>query len=536
MLQNNGGDTLKISGNGNFTFATPVLGGNPFNVTVSTQPTNPSQTCTVAHGSGTVSGEDITNVAVTCTTNSYTVGGTVSGLAGSGLVLADNGTNDTPVAKNGPFTFTTALASGSAYSVTVATQPTNPAQTCVLSNGSGTVATANVTSIRVFCPQAVGQFAYVVTTGTSGPGTLGSIAVYTINPTSGALTLISGSAVPAGPTAQALQLVPHTSFAWSLNPAAEYTPGFQFSDIYDYSVNPSTGLLTAVAGSPFTALNGTTSTPACGANGQTGLGATSNITFYPSGTFGYVTNGVNPNQVPAQANSQIWQFTVDPSTGAPSLVPGSGLATVCSQEPQSVTVDPSGQFAYTSAQAVDPFPDGATYAFTINSQTGTLTPVAGSPYSVAGAGSVVIDPAGRFAYVLSNEIYAFAINASSGALTPIAGSPFAIAASTMVIDPNGQFAYITNTAGVYAYSIGLTGSLTAISASPVAALSHPTSFTIDPSGQFAYAVAYIGTSGVDFGVYAFTINPTTGALVPVAGSPFAPSSPPGYTAAITVTN
>jgi hypothetical protein len=37
VLQDNGGDSLKISGNGNFTFATSVLGGNPFNVTVSTQ-------------------------------------------------------------------------------------------------------------------------------------------------------------------------------------------------------------------------------------------------------------------------------------------------------------------------------------------------------------------------------------------------------------------------------------------------------------------------------------------------------------------
>jgi 6-phosphogluconolactonase len=466
----------------------------------------------------------------------FTIGGNVSGLFGSGLVLVNNGANETAVSNNGPFTFSTAITIGSTYSVTVKTQPTNPSQSCAVGNASGTVGAANVASITVFCPQAVGQFAYVVTIGTSGPGTLGSIAVYAIGPTSGALTLISESSVPAGPAAQALQFIPHTSFAWSLNVAAEYSPGFQLSDIYDYSVNPSTGLLTAVPGSPFTALDGTTSTPACGANGQTGLGATSNITFYPTGTFGYVTNSVNPNQEPAQANSQIWQFTVDPPTGAPSLVPGSGLAAICSQEPQSVTVDPSGQFAYTSAQAVDPFPDGATYAFTINSQTGTLTQVTGSPYSAAGGGSVVIDPAGRFAYVLSNKIYAFAINTSSGALTPIAGSPFAIAASTMVIVPNGQFAYITNTAGVYAYSIGPTGLLTAVSASPVAALSHPTSFTIDPSGQFAYAVAYIGTSGADFGVYAFTINPATGALAPVTGNPFAPSSPPGYTTAITVAN
>ena len=618
VLHDNGGDPLKISGNGAFTFATAVAGGNPFNVTISTQPTNPSQTCTVAHGSGTVSGDDITNVAVTCTTNSFTVGGTVSGLTGSGLVLADNGANDTPVAKSGPFSFTTALASGSAYSVTVSIQPTNPpqtctvgkasgtvttgnistvsvtcatntysvggyvsglagsgltlsynggapmavsrngafvaasglaigttysvalvgqptnpAQTCELSNGSGAVGTANVTSISVFCPQAVGQFAYVVTSGSeppSGPDTLGSIAVYTINPSSGALTLIPGSSVAAGPAPQALQFIPHTSFAWSLNLAAEYalTAPFQLSGIYDYSVDSSTGLLTPVSGSPFTDLDGTTSTPGCGQNGPSGLGASLWITFDPSGTFGFVSNAVNPNQEPPQENGQIWQFTVDPATGAPSLVGNSGVAGSCGEGPPPVAIDPSGQFAYIGGNEL--------LAFTISAQTGTLTPVPGSPYSVPGGGSVVIDPAGRFAYVLSNKIYAFAINASSGALTPLTGSPFTIAASSMAIAPDGHFAYITNTTGVYAYAIGPTGSLTAVSASPAAALSHPTSFTIDPSGQFAYGVAYIGASGVDFGVYAFTINPTTGALGPVTGSPFAPSSPPGYTTAITVTN
>jgi len=59
----------------------------------------------------------------------YTVGGTVSGLAGSGLVLQDNSGNNLAVSANGPFTFTTALASGTAYSVTVFSQPTSPNQT-----------------------------------------------------------------------------------------------------------------------------------------------------------------------------------------------------------------------------------------------------------------------------------------------------------------------------------------------------------------------------------------------------------------------
>ncbi|MGO8788027.1 MAG: hypothetical protein ACLQVL_11695 [Terriglobia bacterium] len=69
----------------------------------------------------------------------YTVGGTLTGLAGTGLVLQDNGGNNLGVSANGSFTFTTAIASGAAYSVTVLTQPSNFSQTCVPSSNTGTV-------------------------------------------------------------------------------------------------------------------------------------------------------------------------------------------------------------------------------------------------------------------------------------------------------------------------------------------------------------------------------------------------------------
>jgi Bacterial Ig-like domain (group 2)/Galactose oxidase, central domain/Kelch motif len=118
---------------------------------VLTQPSSPTQTCGVASGSGTASA-NVTGVQVTCTTNTYTIGGTVSGLSGTGLVLQDNSSNNLPVSANGSFTFTTAIASGGAYNVTVFSQPSSPAQTCgVTAGGSGTVASANVTSVVVTC-------------------------------------------------------------------------------------------------------------------------------------------------------------------------------------------------------------------------------------------------------------------------------------------------------------------------------------------------------------------------------------------------
>ena len=69
------------------------------------------------------------------------------------LVLQDNGGNNLSVGAGATsFTFTTAIASGSTYNVTVFSQPSNPAQTCgVTAGGSGTVASANVTSVVVTC-------------------------------------------------------------------------------------------------------------------------------------------------------------------------------------------------------------------------------------------------------------------------------------------------------------------------------------------------------------------------------------------------
>ena len=82
----------------------------------------------------------------------YTIGGAIAGLTGSGLVLQLNGGGDLPVGANATaFTFTPQLASGAAYTASVLTQPTNPSQTCTVTNGSGTVASANVTNISVSC-------------------------------------------------------------------------------------------------------------------------------------------------------------------------------------------------------------------------------------------------------------------------------------------------------------------------------------------------------------------------------------------------
>ena len=136
-------------------------------MTVGTQPAG--QTCTVSNGSGTVASANVTNVAVSCVDlppATYTIGGNLSGLgAGKSVVLLNNGGDALTRNANGGFSFATALASGASYAVTVGTQPAG--QVCTVNNGSGTVASANVTNVAVSC---VNMISGPTSTGT-GTGT-----------------------------------------------------------------------------------------------------------------------------------------------------------------------------------------------------------------------------------------------------------------------------------------------------------------------------------------------------------------------------
>jgi hypothetical protein len=146
VLQNNGADSLSISTDGVFTFPIPVTQGKPYAVTVLTQPAD--QTCSVGKGSGPMGAAKVTNVAVVCSTHTFTIGGTVSGLIGS-LVLEDNGGDALTMSSNGTFTFATPVAQGSTYHVTVQTQPST--QTCTVANGTDPLGAANVSNVTVIC-------------------------------------------------------------------------------------------------------------------------------------------------------------------------------------------------------------------------------------------------------------------------------------------------------------------------------------------------------------------------------------------------
>jgi hypothetical protein len=149
VVLENGKSTATINANGAAIYFTKLAGGTKYDVAVKTEPKG--QNCTVKNGLGTIAKADVTDVNVTCTTNTYTIGGTVSGLLkGGSVTLEDNGKKPLKVTANGTFTFTKApLAYEASYDVTVETQPTG--QSCKVTDGIGKVPAKDVTTVVVAC-------------------------------------------------------------------------------------------------------------------------------------------------------------------------------------------------------------------------------------------------------------------------------------------------------------------------------------------------------------------------------------------------
>ncbi len=215
VLQDNGGDTLTLTANGAFTFATPLTNGSAYAVTVLTQPSAPAQTCALTGATGTVFGGSVGTVEVVCSTPSFTLGGTVSGLQGSGLALTDGNGDELAVTGNGMFVFGRPLASGTAFIVSVKTQPIGPVQTCRVAAGAGTIGSGKVTSVNVNCDADKFTISGTVT-GLAGTGlvlqnnggddlsvTSGSFAFAT-TVASGQMYNVKVLTQPAGPTQSCL--------------------------------------------------------------------------------------------------------------------------------------------------------------------------------------------------------------------------------------------------------------------------------------------------------------------------------------------
>lgn len=166
VVLTNGTDSVTVTANGAFSFTNKIAYGGAYSVAVGIPPPT-GQTCSVANGSATMGSSNVSNVAVTCSNKTYTVGGTISGLTGSGLVLQNNAADDLSVAANATsFTMPTAVAYLGSYAITVKTQPTG--QTCTVTSGSGTVSSAtDLSSVSIACVVTPTSVSKLPDTGTT---------------------------------------------------------------------------------------------------------------------------------------------------------------------------------------------------------------------------------------------------------------------------------------------------------------------------------------------------------------------------------
>lgn len=236
------------------------------------------------------------------------------------------------------------------------------------------------------------------------------------------------------------------------------------------------------------------------------------------------------SDVSVAATAAVTAFNPSPGGGSSNTV--TFTVSPGGVNPQSITVDPTGKFAYVADAGCF---DGNVSMYTINPTTGILTTIAPPVDSGdEGAQSVTVDPSGKFVYVANwgegdtaGSVSAFSINATSGGLTSIGTtvascapppSPGSCSPWSVAVHPSGQFLYAANEGGftptsISAYSINvITGALKLINV--IAAGGRATSVTLDPTGKFAYVTDggqnSDGSNGLNVSMY--TINGTTGAL------------------------
>jgi len=279
-----------------------------------------------------------------------------------------------------------------------------------------------------------------------------------------------------------------------------------------FSVNLSTGALTQVSGSPF----------------STG-GLPDSVAFSPS------LSGKEFIAVANYNDNTVSVYSMNTSTGALTQVSGSPFST--GSLPYSVAFSPS--LSGNEFVAVANNSDDTVSVYSMNTSTGALTQVSGSPFATGTEPvSVAFSPSlsgNDFAAVANNDdntVSVYSVNTSTGALTQVSGSPFSAGTSptSVAFTPSlsgNEFAAVANanSSNVSVYAVNTsTGALTQVSGSPFAAGTLTTSAAFSPflSGNELIAA----TSQSDSDVSVFSVNTSTGALTQVSGSPFSTGMSP----------
>jgi 6-phosphogluconolactonase (cycloisomerase 2 family) len=302
-----------------------------------------------------------------------------------------------------------------------------------------------------------------------------------------------------------------------------YVSDFLNDAVDGYSINSSSGALTAIASSPFSL-------------GGTPPGAGGLSSFVEGGTYLYATD--------ANAGT-VAGFLYNSSNGMLTPVPGSPFPAgdTPMQAALAAPQASSPQFLYVS-NLNDPV--GGISAYAINQQNGALSPIVGSPFPTGAPGSfpgpsaMVVSVDGNFLYVAlsgtanaNNQIAAFSINPTTGSLTPLPQSPFVTGNDPL------QMAYVPLTANAqgFLYTANVQdGTISAFTADDTTGILTPVTGSPYTSGTSVWGLSQILTSSGDLFLYAadpeaetivaYSINLNTGALTALQGSPFAAGAAP----------
>ncbi len=311
-----------------------------------------------------------------------------------------------------------------------------------------------------------------------------SVALFHITNSSGALSSVSNSVPQVGTGPVGLALHPSGKFLYAANSTGNSVSTFNVA---------GDGTLTQ-AGNP----------TAAGINPQGAV-------IDPTGKFLLVTNasfGANPGSISV--------FSIDSGSGALSLTStfsGSLFG------PSKILMTSSG-FVY----VLTPNTNAPVNGFTLSS-SGTLTPVAGSPYAAGhGTSDIAVDPAGQFLYVTNtsdNDVNGFTIN-GDGSLSPMGFNffqPPGTAPAALAVDTTGKFLYVStsgSTASIWVFSITGGGILDPnITGSPFNLAGGNTFLIMEPAGKYFY----IGNSA-GHNITAYSYDPNTGVPTAITGSPF----------------
>jgi 6-phosphogluconolactonase (cycloisomerase 2 family) len=315
---------------------------------------------------------------------------------------------------------------------------------------------------------------------------LGGLSSFVVDDATGRLDAAPGSPYDRGAQLYALAVHPSGRFVYATDLRGT---------INSYGVTAGVGMLAPLPGSPL-------------AIGSAAI----SVAIDPSGRYLYVGD-----------QESLHVFAVDQSTGALAALPNSPFDT--GGRPCTIVFHPSGGFVFASFVSIAPAGNGGIRAFAIDAASGAPTEVAGSPFATTGnvrGGGMVLDPDGKFLYIGSSNVLGFSIDRDTGGLSALAGFPVPggnsdSTAIDLAVEPRGRYLYATSNLGtVHGYGIdAASGMLSAVPGSPFDGHTLPYSVAVDRAGRFVY----VGNDDVNE-LSVFSLDATTGALAPIASSPF----------------